>query len=124
MGDTYLIRAGTFRAALLAERLAEMPRPQFRKLLRLARAFPENQPVLDAMGSDIPARAAEAERAWRAAVQDYRANWKHVAHPRSRKPEIAEIVAENRRLKAAVRKTKSQYDNWVSIQTDFEKERI
>lgn len=122
MGNTYFIRAGTFWAAILEDRLTEIPRPQFRKLLRLALTEPENQPALDAMRADIRNQVTVAETARKAAVQDYKANWRHVAHPRSRKPEIVKIMDENRRLKAAVRKAKGQYDNWMSIQTNFEKE--
>lgn len=122
MGNTYFIRAGTFRAAVLEDHLTELPRTQFRKLLQLARTCPENRPVLDAMGADIQRQVTEAEAAWKAASQDYKANWKHVARPRSRKPEIVKTMKENRRLKVAVRITKGHYDNWVSIQTIFEKE--
>lgn len=122
MGNTYFIRADTFRAAVLEDHLTEMSRPQFRKLLQLARAYPENQSALDTMGEDIQRQVTEAEAAWKAASQDYKANRKHVAHPRSRKPEIVKIMEENRRLKEAVRITKGHYDNWVSIQTNFKKE--
>lgn len=122
MGNTYFIRAGTFQAAVLEDRLTELPQPQFRKLLQLARAYPENQSALDAMGADIQRQVTEAETAWKAASQDYKANWKHVAHPRSRKPAIMKIMEENRRLKDAVRITKGHYANWVSIQTNFKRE--
>lgn len=122
VGNTYFIRAGTFQAAVLEDRLTEMPRPQFRKLLQLARAYPENLPALAAMGKDIQRQVIEAEAAWKAASQDYKANWKHVAHPRSRKPAIMKIMEENRRLKEAVRITKGHYANWVSVQTNFQKE--
>lgn len=122
LGNTYFIRAGTFQAAVLEDRLPEMPRPQFRKLLQLARTCPENRPVLDAMGADIQRQVTEAEAAWKAASQDYKVNWKHIAHPRSRKPAIMKIMEENRRLKEAVRITKGRYANWVSVQTNFKKE--
>lgn len=124
MDDTYVIRVGTFRAVLLKDRLTEMTRPQFRKLLRLALTELENRPVLDAMRADIRNRVAEAEAARKAAAWDYRTKWKHIAHPRSRKPEIVKIVDENRRLKEAVRITKGQHAAWLSIQTNFEKECI
>ena len=78
MGNTYFIRAGTFQAAVLEDRLTEMPRPQFRKLLQLARAYPENLPALAAMGKDIQRQVIEAEAAWKATSQDYKANWKHI----------------------------------------------
>lgn len=122
MGNTYFIRAGTFQAAVLEDRLTEMPRPQFRKLLQLARAYPENLPTLAAMGKDIQRQVIEAETAWKAASQDYKSNWKYVAHPRSRKSAIMKIMEENRRLKEAVRITKGHYANWVSVQTNFQKE--
>lgn len=99
-----------------------MPRPQFRKLLQLARAYPENLPTLAAMGKDIQRQVIEAETAWKAASQDYKSNWKYVAHPRSRKSAIMKIMEENRRLKEAVRITKGHYANWVSVQTNFQKE--
>ena len=121
-GNTYFIRAGDFRAALLEDRLTELPRQNFRRLLRLARTEPENRSALDAMGADIRRRTAEAETAMDAAAWDYKANWKYVARPRSRRPEIAEITKENRRLQTAVRNAKGHYANWVSIQTIFEKE--
>ena len=105
-GNTYFIRAGDFRAALLEDRLTELPRQNFRRLLRLARTEPENRSALDAMGADIRRRTAEAETAMDAAAWDYKANWKYVARPRSRRPEIAEITKENRRLQTAVRNAK------------------
>ena len=123
MGNTYFIRVGTFRAAILEDRLTEMPRPKFRKLLRLALTEPENQPTLDAMREDISRQVIEAKAAWEAAARDYRVKWKRVAHPRSKKPEIRKIMEENHRLKEAVRKAKGHYANWVSIQTNFEKGR-
>lgn len=122
MGNTYFIHAGTFQAVLLKDRLTEMTRPQFRKLLRLALTESENRPTLDAMGADIRDQVAGAKAAWKAADQSCRTNWTHVAHPRSRKPEIVKIMDENRRLKEAVRAAKNHYDNWVSIQANFEKE--
>lgn len=122
MGNTCFIRVGTFQAVLREDRLTEFPRPQFRKLLRLALTEPENRPALEAMGLDIRARVADAKTAMDAAARDYQANWKHVAHPRPKKPAIVKIVKENRRLKAAVRETKGRHANWVSIQAIFEKE--
>lgn len=122
MDDTYFIRVGAFQAVLLKDHLTEMTRPQFRKLLRLALTEPENRPMLDAMRADIRNRVAEAEAARKTAAWDYQTKWKHVAHPRSRKPEIVKIVDENRRLKEVVQKTASLYDNWVSVQAIFEKE--
>lgn len=74
------------------------------------------------MGADIQRRVIEAEAAWKAAVQDHRANWKYVACPRSHKPEIRRIMKENRRLKEAVRKAKGNHTNWVALQNNFEKE--
>lgn len=122
MGNTYFIRVGAFQATLLEDHLTDLPRTQFRKLLRLALTEPENRPALEAMGLDIRARVAGAKTAMDAAARGYQANWKHVAHPRSKKPEIVKIVEENRRLKAAVRETKGRHANWVSIQAIFEKE--
>lgn len=110
-GNTYFIRVDTFQAVLREDHLPEFPRLQFRKLLRLARTEPENWPALESMGLDIRVRAAEAKTAMDAAAQDYKANWKHVASPRSRRPEIAAIMKENRRLQTAVRKAKGHYAN-------------
>ena len=121
--NTIKIRSGDFYAELYPERLGELPRSNFRKILRLMRGAPwENQAALDSLGVYLKDQVRDTKAAWGKASQDYVAGWKLVPNKKSRKKMVVDTLRENRRLKAAVKRAKGAYDTAVALQTIYEKE--
>lgn len=105
------IAVNDFEAQLPLERLHELPRAKYRKLLKIALSDrPRNQYELDRLRAWL-ADQIEADRtSWQAASQDFVNGWKFVKNRRSRKSEVREILRENDRLKLCVKRSKAMLD--------------
>ena len=112
MDDPALLRIqiDRYSARIALEGLPSLPRRNARKLLRLLHD-PRNLYAGEAadLSDRLRARTAEAERTWMAACRDFADGWCYVANKRSR------ILAENRRLKTAMKRAKSNYDQWKAV---------
>lgn len=117
------VRGGDFYAELYPERLGNLPRSNFRKILRLMRGAQwENQAALDSLGAYLKDQVRATKTAWEKASQDYASGWKLVRNKKSRKKAVMDTLRENRRLKNALKSAKGAYDTAVSLQTIYEKE--
>lgn len=119
MAEYITVRSGEFRAEISLEHLGELPRTNFRKLLRLMRDNPDEN--LDDLGRWIRGRPAETKAAWAEASREYQHGWRF-APKRARDENSLRIMRENRRLKTAVKQTKAAYDTAQALKTIFEKE--
>lgn len=123
MAEYISVHSGDFYAELYLERLGELPRSNFRKLLRLMRgALWENQTALNDLGAYLKDQVKATKATWEKASQDYVGGWKLVPNKRSRKKDAVDTLRENRRLKAALKRAKGAYDTAVALQTIFDKE--
>lgn len=121
--DTIQIRSGNFYAELYLERLGEMPRSNFRKLLRLMQGAQwENQTALDSLGAYLKGQLKATKTAWEKAGQNYADGWKLVPDKRSRRKDVMDTLQENHRLKTALNRAKGAYDTVVALQTIYDKE--
>lgn len=117
------IRSGDFYAELYPDQLGALPRSNYRKLLRLMRrAQWENQAALDSLGSYLKEQVIATKNGWENAGQAFLSGWRLVENKRSRKKADLDILRENRRLKAALKRAKGAYDTAVALQTIYEKE--
>lgn len=118
MDDPALLRIQMdhYSARIALEGLPSLPRRNARKLLRLLHD-PRNLYAGEAadLSDRLRARTAEAKRAWLEASRDFVNGWRYVANKRSRTEENRAILAENRRLKAAVKRAKGIYDQWRAV---------
>lgn len=118
MDDTDLLRIqiDRYSARIALEGLPSLPRRNARKLLRLLHD-PRNLYAGEAanLSDRLRARTAEAERAWLEASRDFVNGWRYVANKRSRTEKNRAILAENRRLKTAVKRAKGIYDQWRAV---------
>lgn len=117
------VRSGDFYAELYLDRLGELPRSNFRKLLRLMRGAPwENQEALDTLGAYLKEQVNATKAGWTKASLEYSNGWKLVKNKRSRKKEVMDTLRENRRLKNALKRAKGAHDTAIALQTIFDKE--
>ena len=111
MDDPALLRIqiDRYSARIALEGLPSLPRRNARKLLRLLHD-PRNLYAGEAadLSDRLRARTAEAERTWMAACRDFADGWCYVANKRSR-------TKKNRRLKTAMKRAKSNYDQWKAV---------
>lgn len=118
MRDPALLRIqiDRYSARIALEGLPSLPRRNARKLLRLLHD-PRNLYAGEAadLSDRLRARTAEAERAWLEAGRDFANGWRYVANKRSRTEKTRAILAENRRLKTAMKRAKSNYDQWKAV---------
>lgn len=121
--DAIQIRSGSFYAELYPDQLGALPRSNYRKLLRLMRrAQWENQAALDSLGVYLRDQVRDRWAAQEIASLNCANGWKYVANKRSREKADLDILRENRRLKAALKRAKGAYDTAVALQTIYEKE--
>lgn len=118
--DVVELRHGDFRAVIRLDRLCDLRRPSFRKLLRLCQW--ESRDALDHLGQYLTAQVECADINWAKAEQDFRSGWKPVTDKRSRKKEDRETLKENRRLKVNLTHAKRAYDTMVHLQQIFKEE--
>jgi hypothetical protein len=116
-------RSGSFEAALDLDKLTELPRRNFRKLVRLAvDARWENEADLLYLSAYLDGLRRHSKDAWEQASQEYAAGWKLVPNKRSRDVKSLETLYNNRRLKADVLRTKKAHEAAVGLKTIFDEE--
>ena len=115
--DVLRIRIDEYNAQILLEKLSELPRRNIRKILKML-YDPNNCFRADAQET-VPAAidrwVTASKQSWMDANQQYTDGWKPV-NQKSRTKKNLEILTENRRLKNQVKRTKVQYDRWVTLQ--------
>lgn len=104
---TILIRYDSFHVVLDADALGEIPRANFRKLLKLAYRDSRNEATLRELGSILEENAANSAAAHAKAKEAFTVGWKYV-NQRSRSKTAMEIQRENNRLQNAVKRTKAE----------------
>lgn len=108
--DGIRIRYGSFQVVLHRERLGQMPRANFRKLLKLAFRDPRNQAALEDLKAVLIDNAAAADATHKQAKKEFADGWKLV-NPRSRSKTTVSIRQENNRLHNAVKRTKVELNS-------------
>lgn len=104
---TIQIRYGSFHAVLDADSLGEIPRANFRKLLKLAHRDSRNEAALQELGSILEENMTIAGTAHTKAKEEFSEGWKYV-NKKSRTKTAMEIQQENNRLQNAVKRTKAE----------------
>lgn len=123
MVKAVFIRSGSFKAALDLDKLTELPRRNFRKLLRIAMsAFYVDRDELETLKSYLANQVEITKTAWVQASHEYTVGWKVVVNKRARTVEELETLRNNRRLKAEVKRTKKAHEAAVGLKTIFEEE--
>lgn len=105
--DGIRIRYDSFQVVLHKDRLRQMPRTNFRKLLKLAFRDPRNQSALKELKTVLIDDAAAADAAHKQAKKEFTDGWKLV-RPRSRSKAAVSTRQENNRLHNAVKRTKAE----------------
>ncbi|MBR1780476.1 MAG: hypothetical protein IJ751_03635 [Oscillospiraceae bacterium] len=99
--DEIEIRSGTFCAHIDLSKLHLIPQRNLERLVKIARAEPENEFALRVLDLWSQACLETANSELKAAEQDYSTNYKEV-NPRSRTKAARAILAENKRLRSRV----------------------
>lgn len=108
--DGIRIRYGSYQVVLKKDHLGQMPRTNFRKLLKLAFRDLRNQYALKELKTALADNVAGADAAHKQAAKEFADGWKLV-HPRSRTKAAVAIRQENNRLHNAVKRTKAELNS-------------
>lgn len=105
------IQIDDYRADICLSALPEMPLLNFRKVCRLmmnpCNEFPQDIAVMEKYLQDA---TSAAEARWHEAAASYSTGWKNVPNKRSRKPEVQEVLRQNRELAEARSKARRRYE--------------
>lgn len=114
---------GDFKATLELDKLSDLPRRSFRKLVRLAvDARWENEADLLYLSAYLDGLRRRSKDAWEQASREYVTGWKLAPNKRARNTAALEILRNNRRLKDTVKRTKKAYEAAVGLKTIFDEE--
>ena len=114
---TVYFRQGTCRIALHLDELPALPNRNITRLFDMMLSEPwVNEQAIAAVNPFLNMAAADSKAVWAQASTEYTNGWRLVRSKKSRRPQDLEILRENKRLTAAVKRTKAQYERWVKIQ--------
>ena len=108
--DGIRIRYGSFQVVLRREGLGQMPRANYRKLLKLAFRDPRNRESLKELKTVLIDDVTAADAAHKQAKKEFADGWKLV-NPRSRSKAAVSTRQENNRLHNAVKRTKVELNS-------------
>lgn len=111
---TIQIRYNSFRVVLDADALGEIPRANFRKLLKLAYRDSRNEATLQELGRILEENAANLAAAHAKAKEEFTVGWKYV-NKKSRTKTATEVLQKNNRLQNAVKRTKAKLNSAKSL---------
>lgn len=106
--------APDYRLVLFLDTLPNLPFANLRRILRRAKADPNNDGALSEMRTFGAVAEQDAKEAWKSASEAFFHGYKKVPRNRRRKEDI-EQRAINRKLLAAVKVAKATYERWVKI---------
>lgn len=112
------IQIGDFSATVLLDKLPELPRRNIRKIFQLL-YDPCNDYAAQAqnLSAAIDLQIRRAKLAWEDSGRAFTHGWRYVENKQSRTKETRAILAENQRLKKAVKRAKAEYTKWTTLQT-------
>lgn len=111
------IQIGNFSATVLLDKLPELPRRNIRKIFQLLHD-PSNDYAVQAqnLSAAIDLQIRRAKLAWEDSGRAFTRGWRYVENKRSRTKETRAILAENQRLKKAVKRARAEYTRWTALQ--------
>lgn len=102
-----IFRQGHFIMAIAADRIRDLPRLNFRKILCIARSDSVNAADLQRLREILLDGMQEAKRNYDLAREDYARNWKYV-NEKSRTKAALAVMRENKKLHNTVKRTKAE----------------
>lgn len=116
MTEVYF-KAGSYHAAIDLENLPGIPARNIEKLFRLMLSEPwANQQAIDITEAFITTSMTISDSGLQEAAEAHTLGWTDVPNKRSRRPEVVDALAQNKRLTEALKKAKTQYQQWETIQ--------
>lgn len=106
MGNTLEIHDGDFHLRIYIDRLLDFPIPNFRRLLRLLRDYPEE---MERLGGHLRELQEACKLEWAARSEAFVDGWKEV-NPRSRAVTAKKIRAKNKALRRDLLQAKKRYE--------------
>ena len=116
MGNTLEIHDGDFSLKIYLDKLHEFPVSNFRRLLRLLRAYPEE---MERLGAYLQERYETCRADWARRSEEYAEDYCPV-NPRSRTAAAKQIRAENKVLTDNLREAKKLYDAYAKQRQIYE----
>lgn len=116
MGNTLEIHDGDFSLKIYLDKLHEFPVSNFRRLLRLLRAYPEE---MERLGAYLQERYETCRADWARRSEEYAEDYRPV-NPRSRTAAAKQIRAENKVLTDNLREAKKLYDAYAKQRQIYE----
>lgn len=116
MGNTLEIHDGDFSLKIYLDKLHEFPVSNFRRLLRLLRAYPKE---MERLGAYLQERYETCRADWAKRSEEYAEDYRPV-NPRSRATAAKQIRAENKVLTDNLRGAKKLYDAYAKLRQIYE----
>ena len=116
MGNTLEIHDGDFSLKIYLDKLHDFPVSNFRRLLRLLRAYPEE---MERLGAYLQERYETCRADWAKRSEEYAEDY-HPVNPRSRATAAKQIRAENKVLTDNLREAKKLYDAYAKRRQIYE----
>lgn len=119
--DVIRIRIDDYAAEIQLQALPDMPRKNFRKVLRCL-ADPRNEYLEDIhrLGMYLQEQVNVSGTAMAMAEAACQTGLRKIDNPRSRKPEVIRILCENRRLLKEQETANHIYRGWLSLYEIYE----